>query len=414
MVPHWFRLLSAVFLTFVSTSSFGVHTDYFFKSEAEARAAPVWECGYVDAGLWYSIPGGAMPLEDCMSSAPENALKKVLEQGAAYIAETPPGTRYCLPPPVRDDKCSKWPQPPKPDPVTGLPVNVYALRCYERQTLQCVETFAGGVGIAGGAQMHAGVIGIKGHIDPFKSADVFILVDVPPTPPPPPPPECPVTALPSLPANDVCAQTLENSASTEAQKEAACGTLTPAMQTAVDCFADKLSRTNNLTTGSPIPLVRTSNRRNAAYQTHFNEIWEKMVVLENLMREDPTMRTICAARRAEVAGEKGCDTADACPGRVCNNGVCTGGSPAPTATSRNHCLVSFPPPPGPNGDTHTNGTAIDADREQTVDPLQAALAVRRPPQTIQQFLDAAAPSACGLRWLGPPPNSDPVHFQVPR
>lgn len=212
---------------------------------------------------------------------------------------------------------------------------------------------------------------------------------------------CPVSPLPSLPANDVCAQTLENSASTEAQKEAACGTLTPAMQTAVNCFAGKLAQTNDLT-GRPIPLVRTSNRRNAAYQTHFNEIWEKMFEFEEI--NDPATQTACAALRAAVAGEKGCNHVNGCTPSECAQQAALG--------NRAHCLVNLPPLPGPNGDSHTNGTAIDTDRRQTVDPLVAALAARRPPQTIQPFLDA--PPACGLRWLGPPPNNDPPHFQVPR
>jgi hypothetical protein len=203
--------------------------------------------------------------------------------------------------------------------------------------------------------------------------------------------------------NDACAQALENISSTEAQKEAACGALTPAMQTAVNCFTGKLAQTNNPATGNPISLVRTSNRRSNAYQRHFREIWEKMEELVELMERNPAMQTACAARRAEIAAEKGCD----------NAGKCATCYP-PTATRRSHCLTGEPTRPTANGDSHTNGTAIDADREQTVKPLKSALATRTPPQTIQDFLDAPTPTACGLRWLGPPPNNDEVHFQVPR
>lgn len=211
---------------------------------------------------------------------------------------------------------------------------------------------------------------------------------------------CPVAKLDPLP-NDACTQALENIDSTEAQKDEACGALTNDMQNAVNCFAGKLAQTNNSATGSPIPLVRTSNRRNAAYQKHFRDIWDKMEDLVDLMKKDPAMRQACAARRAEIAAEKGCD----------NAGNCAKCYPA-TTTRRSHCLAGEPSPPTANGSSHTNGTAIDADRDQTVDPLQAVLSSRNPPETIQGFLDA--PPNCNLRWLGPAPNNDPVHFQVPR
>ena len=215
-------------------------------------------------------------------------------------------------------------------------------------------------------------------------------------PPPPPPATCPVTALPPIPADDVCAQTLEAYNSTQAQKVAACGTLTPAMQTAVGCFRNKLTQINDPATGQPIPLVITADIRNIAYQAHFREVWDKMEDIVRETRDNPTMQAVCAARRAEVAAEKGCD----------NAGPCTTCYPS-TATTRSHCIVSRPAQPNPNDATHVQGNAIDVSRGQTVDPLQAALNLRTPPQSIQDMLNA--PRNCRLDYLG---AGDPVHFQL--
>jgi len=211
---------------------------------------------------------------------------------------------------------------------------------------------------------------------------------------------CPVAKLTAPPFNDACAQALENISSTQAQKNAACGSLTPAMQAAVDRFSSKLAQTYIVGTTLPIPLVIASQRRNYAYQAHFKEIWDKMEELVPLMKNDPAMQTACAARRAEIAAEKGCD----------NAGVCTSCYPS-TATRRSHCLRGMPAPATAQGDTHMNGTAIDVGND-TLAQLQDVLDARNPPQNIQQFLDA--PEATGLRWGGFFKKSDPVHFQVPR
>jgi hypothetical protein len=268
MGVHWVRLLSAVFLSLVSTSSFGVHTDYFFKDEAEARAASVWECGYVDAGLWNSLSGGAMPMETCMALARE----KVVELGAAWSAQAPPGTRYCTPPPVRDDVCSKGPLTTAPDPVTGFPVGVYALKCYERQTLQCVETFFGGVGIAGGVQTHAGVIGIKGHPDPFKSADVYLLADVPP----PLADGCTIDPIPEYTPDpepvDITAPNFK------------LGTQLACMQNAIGA-SNGTSRVN-------------SGYRSAPYNEHLQKVWDKWLEFLNAQRPE------CAAELATAENHK--------------------------------------------------------------------------------------------------------------
>ena len=113
--------------------------------------------------------------------------------------------------------------------------------------------------------------------------------------------ECPVEQLTNPPFPDACSQALENTSTTQAQKDALCGTLTAAMQTGQACFRDKLA---NL--GTSIPFTVTAGIRNVAYQGHLREIWDKMEALVTLMKKDPAMQTVCATRRAEIAAEKGC------------------------------------------------------------------------------------------------------------
>jgi hypothetical protein len=207
---------------------------------------------------------------------------------------------------------------------------------------------------------------------------------------------CPVADLTPIPADDACAQTLDAYNSTQEQKTAACGTLTPAMQTAVGCFGDKLGAINNPATGQPIPLRITADIRNLAYQAHLREVWDRMEDLVRKTRRNPAVQAACVTRRAKIAAEKGCDNAGPCL-------PCA----APTATARRHCLASRPARPNPNDATHPQGKAIDVDRVQTIDPLQSALSQRTPPQSIQGMLDA--PTNCKLDYLG---AGDPVHFQL--
>jgi hypothetical protein len=193
---------------------------------------------------------------------------------------------------------------------------------------------------------------------------------------------------------------LERYNSTQAEKDAACGTLTPTMQTAVACFQNKLTGVNNPTTGQPIPLIITAGIRNVEYQRHLREIWDKMERIVRETRNNPTLQASCATRRAELAAEKGCDHAGGCRPRPPYN-------ECQIAGGRNHCIVSQPAPPNPNDATHTQGNAIDVDETQTVNPLETALSLRTPPQTIQGWLDA--PNNCNLNWLG---DADRVHFQL--
>lgn len=211
---------------------------------------------------------------------------------------------------------------------------------------------------------------------------------------------CTVDPLPPLPADDACAEVLENIGSTQAQKDAACGALTPALQAGEACLMDKLSRTNDLVSGTPIPLKITADIRDIAYQAHLRQVWDKMETLVSLMKKDPAMQTACAARRAEIAAEKGCDNAGVC--KSCY---------AESATQRSHCLKGMPASPNPNDAQHTQGNAFDVSATSTIAPLQDALDARNPPQTIPQFLDD--PTNCNLVWGGTfKTNKDPVHFQV--
>lgn len=211
---------------------------------------------------------------------------------------------------------------------------------------------------------------------------------------------CPqVKALTALPADDACAQALENLKTTQAQKDAACGTLSTAMKAGKSCLEKKLSNTNDLDTGEPIPLKVTADIRDIAYQAHLLDVWMKMQELVKLTKNDPVMKTACAARRAEIAAEKGCDNAGPC--ETCYD---------ESATQRSHCLKHIPASPNPNDAKHTQGNAIDVSEDNTITPLQDVLDARKPPQDIQQFLDAAPD--CKLKWGGNFTDSDLVHFQV--
>lgn len=203
---------------------------------------------------------------------------------------------------------------------------------------------------------------------------------------------CPVPALTAPPFNDACAEVLENIHSTQTQKDAACGALTPAMQAGKACLEGKLSSIS-----PAIQMKITGDIRNIAYQAHLREIWDKMLALVAL-EDDPVKRTACAVRRAEIAAEKGCDNAGPCESCY-----------SPSATQRSHCIKGRPAKPSPNDAQHTQGNAIDVSLDYTISPLQDVLDARNPPQTIPQFLDA--PTDCNLIWGGTfKTNKDSVHF----
>lgn len=214
-----------------------------------------------------------------------------------------------------------------------------------------------------------------------------------------------VAKLTPLPANDACANVLENIHSTQAQKDAACGALTDKLKTGMACFRDKLSRTNDIVTGNPTPLVVTSDIRDIAYQAHLREVWDKMEILVKKIAKDPALQTACATRRAEFAAEKGCDNAGSCESKSC--------SAASDNGQRSHCLKGRPADANPNDAQHTQGNAFDVSEDYTINPLQDVLDAGNPQQDIQQFLDA--PTNCGLTWGGTfSDNYDPIHFGVRR
>lgn len=204
---------------------------------------------------------------------------------------------------------------------------------------------------------------------------------------------CPVPPLTSPPFDDACATVLENLSSTQAQKNAACGSLTPELVVGRACLKDKLSQLS-----PAIPLAVTSDIRSVAYQAHIRQVWDRMEDVVRWMRRNPTIQTACAARRAELAAEKGCDNAGGCTSCY-----------AESASQRSHCLVARPANPSPSDAKHTQGKAFDVSQTRTIDPLQAILDARTPPQKIPQFL--SAPTNCNLSWGGA--FNDPVHFYVP-
>ncbi len=206
---------------------------------------------------------------------------------------------------------------------------------------------------------------------------------------------CPVPALTAPPFTEVCAQVLESINSTQAQKDAACGALTPALKTGMSCLRDKLTAMT-----PAIPMRVTSDIRSIAYQAHLRQVWDRMEDVVDWMVKNPTIQTACAARRAEIAAEKGCDNAGGCTSCY-----------AESAAQRSHCLVVRPANPSPNDALHTQGNAFDVSQGGTINPLLAALAARDPPQNIQQFLNA--PTNCNLNWGGSFDDPDPVHFHVP-
>lgn len=210
--------------------------------------------------------------------------------------------------------------------------------------------------------------------------------------------DCPIAALANPPFSDACSTTLENTSSTQAQKDAACGAITPAMESGKQCLSTAIS-------GLGIPFNVTSQVRSLQYQAHFWGIWDKMERLVKLMEDDSAMQTACAARRAEIAAEKGCDNAGPCV-------TCT-------ASGRNHCL-KYPPAPATSTAQHANRNAIDVSAAQTIKPLQTYLNGLRPPQDITQFIAAqncpitcatVPPTTGNLIWGGTFKNGfDPVHF----
>jgi len=204
----------------------------------------------------------------------------------------------------------------------------------------------------------------------------------------------PLTPLPTQ-VTDLCSAALESQSASRIASD--CPKLTPEMQNELDCLGEKL-RLKGIT------MKVTAKVRTLAYQRHFREVWDSLEELVAKTRKDAVLQASCAAIRAELAAEKGCDNAGACKS-------CTG-SPA-------HCLKAQPAKPDPMAN-HPKGKAIDLKAANVKDLLGMLNAP--PPQTMQQFLaepvtpppPATACTAPKLKWGGLwPTNPDKVHFYLP-
>jgi hypothetical protein len=213
---------------------------------------------------------------------------------------------------------------------------------------------------------------------------------------------CPVPDLTAPPFNDACAESLDAGLGVDVNGK--CPKLSDAMNNQIQCFADKITATN-ATMRTPIPYSGpTATIRNAAYQAHLREIWDKLIVLNNL--SDPAEISACQPRRDKVIAEKGCSSSKKC------KGACTAGS---------HCLRNIPA----TDSNHPKGTAFDVPND-TINGLLLELTPLPPtPMTTPQRKQAwqiwvadwlEKPAACNLVWGGSfkyPPGPDFIHFQMP-
>lgn len=185
---------------------------------------------------------------------------------------------------------------------------------------------------------------------------------------------CPVSDLPALPADDLCAQSLDMGSGVDVNN--ACPGLTPEMQSQAQCLADKIRKLT-----PAIPYTKPSATiRNTAYQNHLLAVWNKSKEIVNL-KTDADKQT-CATLIADVNNE------------MALHGI----------TTRPSSLGNQAP--------HVLGRAIDI-------PKNIAKALKA--QTVwitgdvQDYVNSATmnPPACNLRWGGRFMPVDTVHFQLP-
>ena len=220
-------------------------------------------------------------------------------------------------------------------------------------------------------------------------------------------PYCTIKPLNPLPTSisDACSNVLENLSSTQAQKDAACGTLKPELIADMACLTTKLEALSTAANiRPPLSLTQTAGVRTDAYQAHFREVWEKMENLTKLENENPAMKIACSARRLEIAKEKGCN----------NVGKCENACLPASVGQRSHCFRGRPAKPSSDA-KHPKGKAIDVGSSE-INRLKTVLSNQSPPQTIPQFL-ASPTGGCNvgqLGWGGTfTGNIDAVHFYVP-
>lgn len=220
-------------------------------------------------------------------------------------------------------------------------------------------------------------------------------------------PNCTIKPLNPLPTSisDACSNVLENLSSTQAQKDAACGTLKPELIADMACLTTKLEALSTAANiRPPLSLTQTAGVRTDAYQAHFREVWEKMENLTKLENENPAMKIACPARRLEIAKEKGCN----------NVGKCENACLPASVGQRSHCFRGRPAKPSSDA-KHPKGKANDVGSSE-INRLKTVLSNQSPPQTIPQFL-ASPTGGCNvgqLGWGGTfTGNIDAVHFYVP-
>lgn len=298
---------TACFLALVSASSFGVHLDKIFKDEAEAYASPSWECTYLGvfptfnpggpnnafSGILLQGPlGSAMNVEACLASAQT----KVVEMADAWKAEINrfalPGADPRCPAPVRELECFKGTKTQIADPVTGLPIDVYPYNCAGQYVSTCVMYLQGSPTYVVSHQ-HGNLPGlISGHPPaypggPYYGGGLFIHANA-----------CSVPDLLPKPT-DACSVELEAGKG----KVLSVGSACPLPEIMTDprghqCFKDKVDALGltNAPYNGPTATIRT-----AAYQAHLEDLWDKNIRHGRIT--DPTMKALCAERKAKVDTE---------------------------------------------------------------------------------------------------------------
>ncbi len=209
-------------------------------------------------------------------------------------------------------------------------------------------------------------------------------------------PGCLVSELKELPANDLCAQSLDAGLGKDVNGK--CPKLDDRLPGQMQCFADKIAATNATATPSIPYAGPTATIRNTAYQGHLQDVWDKMIELNKDVNRN---NEACRPQRDKVIAEKGCDSSGNCDASQC--------------TSGSHCLAYQPA----TYSNHSTGTAFDVPkstingllRELTQIPLAPTLQAQR--IWIADWL--AKPAACNLYWGGnfTDPGPDYVHFQLP-
>lgn len=162
--------------------------------------------------------------------------------------------------------------------------------------------------------------------------------------------------------------------------------LTEGMKAADQCLREKVEALG-------INYVRTGTIRTLAYQRHLREVWDKMEQLAALT--EPDQIQACAALRAQVAAEKGCD----------NAGSCSSCPPRPGA--RNHCLAY--PPTTSDEPPHALGIAIDVSRAMVT---RLSETVVTDSSSLSDYINGVP--SCNLIWGGTFVRPDSVHFQLSR